>query len=705
VRRLPILALAALLLSALLAAAPGAVQAQTAVQDWDQVNVTATIGADGAVQIREELGYRFRSGSFNGSFRDIPTTRLGAIQDVTVEEAGSGAYRADATPFDLGAKRFGPPRTFQVVSDGEARRIIWFYEPLVAPAHKTMVVSYVVTGVIRSYPDGDGLWWSPFLPDRKGSIDQAHMTVEVPPGVDLTAPGAHVVLLPGGRGQVDVTPRTATFTVPDALPPSLALEVQIRWPHGAIPGAPPPWQVAADAAREARGRRDLSVVVGSLLLFVLGCLFWLWRFYSPGRDSAARRVDSTLTDPPSDLPPGLVGVLVGATPDVRDVIATVLDLGRRGNLRITEHDNNGTPDFAYVFLHGATLKPIKRARAPHRFPKQTRAQPDKTILPFEKEVLAALFDDFGSPVRLSQLQGRFRARLPAVYREMTAAVTALGLFPADADAVAPRYRRLATGFLVLGVLAFFAAVELETSHPYLLSFALWIPGVIGLFLAGRMPRTTAAGAEAAARWRAYGRYLADLQRFGDISEAARRLGDALPYAVALGVERKYTKQFADVPAAVTPPDYYVPLGGHGAPEYASSGHDPASGSTPASAGAAGPADPDRGRGGSVPTATFNPTAAVNAANANLTGMVNGLNSSLTVMVNVAAGVFVSAPHSTGGFWGGGDSSSGGSGGSGQVDVGSSGGGHWGGGSSGGGWGGGGGGGEGSSSGGGGGGSF
>ncbi len=133
----------------------------------------------------------------------------------------------------------------------------------------------------------------------------------------------------------------------------------------------------------------------------------------------------------------------------------------------------------------------------------------------------------------------------------------------------------------------------------------------------------------------------------------------MPYAVALGVERKYTRQLAGLQATVASPHYSVPAGGHG------SGDDAWSGWIEVPLG--GPGAPAYASSGDDPlsdwTAASDPAAAVNAANADLTGMVNSLNSGLTGMVNDAASVFTfdsPSPHSndTSDSSGGGDSHSG-----------------------------------------------
>jgi len=43
-----------------------------------------------------------------------------------------------------------------------------------------------------------------------------------------------------------------------------------------------------------------------------------------------------LTEPPSDLPPAIAGVVVDERADLKEILATLLDLGRRGFLEIFE---------------------------------------------------------------------------------------------------------------------------------------------------------------------------------------------------------------------------------------------------------------------------------------------------------------------------------------------------------------------------------
>src|SRR5438445_3793614 len=112
------------------------------------------------------------------------------------------------------------------------------------------------------------------------------------------------------------------------------------------------------------------------------------RWYTKGRDKPVKLLSDYITAPPSDLPPGLVGTLLDETADVRDVIATVVDQGRKGNLTMQETESGGigglskSKDFQYTQVG------------------------NKVDYRFEEMALNAIFTH-GNPVLLSELKNTF----------------------------------------------------------------------------------------------------------------------------------------------------------------------------------------------------------------------------------------------------------------------------------------------------------
>ena len=65
----------------------------------------------------------------------------------------------------------------------------------------------------------------------------------------------------------------------------------------------------------------------------------LW--YARGRDPYTPEAASFIAEPPDDLPPGAVGVLLDETANDIDLIATLLDLARRKVIVLEEKGKSG----------------------------------------------------------------------------------------------------------------------------------------------------------------------------------------------------------------------------------------------------------------------------------------------------------------------------------------------------------------------------
>ena len=487
-------------------------------QYWDNDEVTVQIHPDSTFDVTERQGFVFDSGTFHGSYRDIETNRLTGITNVSVSEEGVGAYRPDNTKIDIENGDYGPPQTFQVLNESGHKRIIWFYGTLQSPAKKTMVIKYTVTGGLRFYPGGDQFYWSPFMPDRNGIIEHATITVQVPPNIDLTTdPARKWAVYPADAGTVQVSPHQAVFTANGVLGTSDDFEARLQWSHGLIQGSPAPWQEGDDRLRAFQAQWGpvftLLALLGGAIILIGGSLFWLVRWYTKGRDPVTGPIADYLNEPPSDLPAGLVGVLLDEKADIRDVIATILDLGRRGNLRIEEIKQkkgilgSESSDFQYTRLSMGGLQP------------------------YEQLVMNALFSGSKNTRKLSDLKNQFYSKLPAINKAMYQALVDRKLFPRSPDETRNRNRALAGSLFLLAFLSIFAAAflgDLLTQALWIFPVAFAVPALFGFAMAGAMPQKTPKGAEQAARWQAFGRYLADLQRFGDLGQAAQRFGEFLP---------------------------------------------------------------------------------------------------------------------------------------------------------------------------------
>ena len=509
---------------------PTPVAAQTATRSATALrfDVDLAIQPDGSLIVRETQEIAFSGGPFSKATRRIPMRRVTGLGNVRVDIDGQALRGGSGSPGTYSVS--GP---LQGTSSGEAVIEYWF--PQTFSARRTFVVEYTVRGAISFYDGGDQLRWNALAADRAYPVARSTITLRLP----SSASGWQIDAYP--RSLLDPgQPRAAQGTIATwnavNVPASQPLEIRAQWPHGLVAGTAPIWQEEVD--REAWRRENLrpllDVAFGTagLVVPVAGLLAILVAWYARGRDPSVGAVPSELDEPPSDLSPALVGVVVDERADVHDVVATVLDLAARGALRITESAEQ-TPvgirrDFQLVLAD--------RAVATHDF---------------ERLVLDSLFHG-DEVVRLSQVGDWFGSSVPQLQRSLHAAAHREGLFTGDPEVVRRRYQRLGSLLTGVAVALGFVACSLAGEYTDVAGWpfiGLLVVGMVLRFASGSMPRRTAAGTLEAARWRAYGRHLARLgpkawnrgiDSEDDEAEAVER---TLPYAVALGVDRAWVQKF------------------------------------------------------------------------------------------------------------------------------------------------------------------
>ncbi len=507
---------------------------------WERIDVVLKVARDGTLEVEERIRVRFEGGPFRFGFRTINTRYTTGLREIQVSD--------DLGPYRPGSS--GEPRAFVLAKTPERVTVRWFFEP-VSDTTRTFVVRYKVEGALRFYENGEQLWWQAVFPERDGPVLASI--------VEVYAPGpirhAEAYFVPARIERIHE--RAVRFVAEKQIPPNVPFEVRVEWPAGVVAGTPAPWQAQADAEAAARERQarweqtwkpivNLALVVLSGGLLVLGVvgLYLLW--YLKGRDPHTEVFAEYLTEPPSDLPPALVGAVVDERVGIKEILATLFDLARRGYLVIREIASFDGVDFEFRL----TGRPVP-------------------LRDFEKVLLSRLFEG-AREKRLSDwkhLMGSSKgtAVVNAIFEE----AKRLGLFPHHPGRVRKMY--LVFGFLldfvaVLMVMLLVPLVGDWVSTFWCLAATLMVLGS-GLIVVGQfMPRKTRKGAEEAAKWRAFERYLRRLDKV-DVARGQEILERYLPYAIALGVETAFLERLEALqqehrqPVAGSPP-WYQP-GGRG----------------------------------------------------------------------------------------------------------------------------------------------
>lgn len=510
------------------------------------LDVDLTLTRDGTVTVEEQQRISVTAGTMAEGQRRISLAGLDELRAVALWEGSDQRFAPATAPgcdycFEMVAK----PRasdwvraTETGITVDEARAghidLRWFFPALVRGEATTFRLRYEAIGAIQLLSDRQLLDWTVVYPDRTVAAERATVRLRLPPGVD---PGSVTIDGQPPRPEADGS-IVLHHTGPVA--PGTPWRVRLGLPPQATNASLPAWQrdltaaVAemeaqrAAAAAAAARRAQQQLLIGALALFILvgGLVAVALAWYRWGRDAPTPRPAEYLAAPPSDLPPAVVAYLLDEAPSAQGALAALFQLATLGLLSIEP---------------GEPLRLTRNWQEPLAAGTEM-ARPDGAPITIPPH-LVTLFNGLreaiprGQQTTLDTISRDFRALLPRVYQEM--GEEALHYF--EAAPVIARHRWLVAGqWLTLGAMA--AGLVLlcllgGELGPVALApaGALALVGLV-LVLASRwMARRSAAGAEEAARWRAFRRYLLDLKQFGTLGEAQAILDQHFAYAVALGV--------------------------------------------------------------------------------------------------------------------------------------------------------------------------
>ena len=517
---------------------------------WHSIDVAIEVRPDGVLHITETHVVDFAGDPpFTFAFLEIPLDLASGITAVAVAELPADG---EPTPF----RQVDPadfdrdPGTYAVAVIGDLLRIDYAFQPTSGSEQRTFVVTYDAIDAVRVYPAAGDLpaseqvWWVAVdtLVTDLAPVGEARVTLTLPQAVPLDQ------VRIGENGEGDPAAHTTdgrTFTwSATALGLGDSLETRVAFPPilGLSPSA---WQIADDARLDAEADRDrrnarinIAALALTLLLVVGGVVMLVLQWFVRGRDPVVGLVADILPEPPDDLAPGLAGTLIDFTSSQSDLVATLLDLGRREVLQLDDAATGGHPDLRVTLL-----------------------DPDADLAPFERTLVADLFPGKPEAGATALMSTRPIDQPQKIGAQMFDALVALGYFPKSPAAVRDRYRRLGLGLVIAGFISVFVVPGLldDARLVVLPSIGCTFLGFVALVLARAMPKRTLAGAEAAAKWRAFQRHLESLDAHGDLGNADDVLARYLPYATAFGVDRTFVARLTAAENPPAPPPYFGPV--------------------------------------------------------------------------------------------------------------------------------------------------
>jgi hypothetical protein len=494
------------LVLALVTLLPVAASAQTE-ESIASFEVSAQLQADRTLTVTEQIVYDLGSTQHHGIYRDIPV----------VYDRNGGSYRLRVTVDDVQMDGYGVRH--KESKEGDNLRIRIGDPDEYVTGKRTYVITYHTDRAVNFFDGAGELYWNVTGNGWEVPIEAASFVLtgpELPASSTLrTACFTGVYGSTVSNCEMATEGNRAGFLTTQSLGPEEGLTVVIGFPAGVI--TQPPWyQTLLDIIK------DNGIL--ALPLVVLAVMYWLWS--TRGRDPKGRGTVIPQYEPPRGLGPAqMIGLKEQDVPQ-RAVTATILDLARRGYLKID-------------FGEGKKYTFIKSREA------------DGRLTPAELAIFEGLFKE-GESVELADLKGTFYKAIKPFKDDTLGSLKEKGFFEAHPGTVRGGYIGFA---FALG------------------GFAIWIIGpVVGglaiaalvisaLIIAGFgwfMPRVTEEGAVVLEEVEGFKWFLSvtekDRLKFHNAPQVKpAQFHQFLPAAVAFGVEDQWAEQFKglDVP----PPDY------------------------------------------------------------------------------------------------------------------------------------------------------
>ncbi len=505
----------------------------------DNIDTTAN-----RFDVTEVYDVRF-TGTFRFGSAVINDTNLESISDVRIYDEGR-LLRASCSE---------EPGTFCVTAVVEGTSIVYYFSQSVTNTNRNIRIEYTVSGALRIYEGGDQLWWAAIPEEHFGfPIGSSTITIEMPEGYGPRE-GIDPVVTYGAPSTISVRGERIEAIATRQIGGNESFEIRVQYPHDPSATAPS-WQVDFDSQREfeenVKPLIDIGLIGISLLLALGGPLgvFALW--YTRGRDPEIGPVPDFLSEPPSDLPPAIVGTLIDERADTHDVLSTLIHLGNRGYLVIEENRND-------TELFGIQLK----SSSEFIF-KRTEKELDD-LRSYERTIMQHVFgNSLEKP--MSALKDKFYVHMSSLKNDLYDELVKEGLFTNKPSTTRSIWAGVAFATLILAVFftfLAFGAIENVSGMLLCIPASLGLTGVAAAITSNFMPAKTRKGAEEAAKWNAFRDWMRNLEKFSDEENMSQHFDEYLAYAIAFGMERSWVRRFSKI--RTTPvPTWYFPTywGGH-----------------------------------------------------------------------------------------------------------------------------------------------
>lgn len=481
------------------------------------------VSPNGSINVTEKIQVHFIGGPWHGLYRTIP------VEYVTPQGLNYSLFLDVKSVTDVN----GNSLKFESSRVRHYRKLK-IYVPNADNSTQTISIEYAVSDGLRFFEDHDELYWNVTGDDWDVPIQSATARVILP----VNATGIRANVFTGAyrstarEADIEIASNGVEFRTRDPLRYHEGLTVAVAFDKGVVREP-----TAFDkAVLFLRSNWPLG-----LPLVTFGLMFYLW--WTRGRDPRLRPIAAQY-EPPDQLTPGEVGTLVDDSADMRDITSTIVDLAVRGSLVIEEHQR----DRMLGLVHEKDY---------HFILQKDRSEWSK-LKPHEQSLLNGIFSagTVGETIPMSSLENHFYKNLPEIRSGVLDSLVTHGYYRRRPDSVRGGYIGIG---VVLGVLILFGGIALGDSmgmapFPFILAGVL--TGIVICAFGWVMPAHTDRGTRALEGVLGFEDFLNHVEsdRFNKMIKTPQMFEKFLPFAMALGVEKNWSRAFQGI--MTEPPQWY-----------------------------------------------------------------------------------------------------------------------------------------------------
>lgn len=478
-----------------------------AAEQIQRFTVEAELSKNRLFQVKETIEYDFGDTDRHGMFRFIP------------DEFIVNNKRWDTGLRFLGAELNQLLVPFRVSSQG-VFKIIRIGDPQTTVTGRQLyTILYQANRVVRDETDHQELYWNVTGNDWEIPIQEAEFVLKgpMPTGVDCRTglAGSQRTDCEASSGLDGVT----RVFIKEPLRAHEGLTVALKYPLGTFD--PRPWQELFMEGVRRHAWWIVPIGIG------LG-MYLVWFFM--GRDPKGRGVVIPEYEPPKGYTPLEIGAIIDETVLPRAVTGAIMNLAKQGYLTVVFPDSNTT-----------TMK----GKEKEIVFKKVQGRLTGELSSPERDLYNGLFGEGREAVTPQALKGTFYASYNAAVEETYTRLIHRGLIA--------RHPTLTRGlwlFFAVGIAAIVVFVGVLSSQPlWYLSGA--VSFLIVLLFGYQMPRVTKEGAILREHAQGFKYFLSVTEKerlafFDAPDRTPEQFSEYLPYAIALGVEKQWTKQFSGI---------------------------------------------------------------------------------------------------------------------------------------------------------------